>query len=190
MRCYVCGLILLGWSALAIPSRGPERSVFEGHGDVGQARRPGSMLFDPGKGEYRVTGSGENMWGAKDAFHFAWRRLSGNLLLSAELSFPEREGDAHRKAGWMVRSGLEAHAPYADSVVHADGLISLQYRLVRGGPTREVRSPVRTPAAIRLERTGDLFSLSVARDGKAFQPVGSVTLANSSPRSRWCSAKL
>jgi Tol biopolymer transport system component len=135
------------------------------------------MLFDPGKGEYRVTGSGENMWGAKDAFHFAWRRLSGDLILTAEVSFPEREGNAHRKAGWMVRSGLEADAPYADSVVHADGLISLQYRLVRGGPTLEIRSPVRAPAAIRLERTGDLFSLSVAREGKAFQPVGSVTVA-------------
>jgi tricorn protease-like protein len=135
------------------------------------------MLFDPGKGEYRLTGSGENMWGAKDAFHFAWRRLSGDLILTAEVSFPEREGNAHRKAGWMVRSGLEADAPYADSVVHADGLIALQYRLLKGGPTLEIRSPVRAPATIRLERTGDLFSLSVAREGKAFQPAGSVTVA-------------
>jgi TolB protein len=177
MRGFGLGLILLGWSALAVPSRGPEGSLFEDQGDVGQTRRPGSMLFDPGNGEYRVTGSGENMWGAKDAFHLTWRRLSGDLILTAEVSFPEREGDPHRKAGWMVRSGLEADAPYADSVVHADGLISLQYRLVRGGPTLEVRSPVRAPAAIRLERTGDLFSLSVAREGKAFQPVGSVTVA-------------
>src|SRR5713226_9793119 len=146
MRCHVFGLMLLGWSALAIPSGEPERGVFEGHGDVGETRRPGSMLFDPGKAEYRVTGSGENMWGAKDAFHFAWRRLSGDLILTAEVSFPEREGNAHRKAGWMVRSGLEADAPYADSVVHADGLISLQYRLVKGGPTLEIRSPMRAPA--------------------------------------------
>jgi TolB protein len=181
MRCYAFGLVFLGWSALAIPSPGQERSVFEGQGDVGETRRAGSMLFDPGKGEYRLTGSGENIWGAQDAFHFAWRRLSGDLILTTEVSFPEREGNPHRKAGWMVRSGLEADAPYADSVVHADGLITLQYRLVRGGPTLEVRSPVRAPASIRLERTGDLFSLSVAHEGKAFQPVGSITLALPDP---------
>src|SRR6266542_29517 len=116
------------------------------------------------------------MWGARDAFRYVWRRLSGDLTLSSEVSFPETAGNAHRKAGWVVRQGLEADSPYADAIVHADGLIALQYRLVKGGPTLEVRSPVKGPATIRLERTGDLFSLSVARDGKTFQPAGSVTV--------------
>src|SRR5258708_39618873 len=112
------------------------------------------------------------MGGGQDAFHFAWRRLSGDLTLTAEVGFPDREGNAHRKAGWMVRAGLEPDAPYADSVVHADGLIALQYRLVRGGPTLEVRSPPRAPATIPLEPPGDPLSPAVAPRREPFPPAG------------------
>ena len=45
----------------------------------------------------------------------------------------------------MVRQGLDADAPYADAVLHADGLISLQYRLVKGGETQEIKSPIKGP---------------------------------------------
>jgi hypothetical protein len=114
------------------------------------------------------------MWDEKDAFHFVWRRLTGDLTVSAEVSFAERAGDPHRKAGWVIREGLDADAPYAGAIVHADGLISLQYRVVRGGPTLEVQSPVRAPATVRLERAGDLMTLWVARQGGPAQPVGSV----------------
>ena len=158
------------------PARAQERGEFEGATDVGNAQPKGSVRFDPGRREYRITGGGENMWGTRDAFHYVWRRLSGDLVLTTDVTFAETEGNAHRKAGWVVRQGLEPDAPYADAIVHADGLISLQYRLVKGGPTLEVRSPVKGPATVRLERTGDLFSLSVARDGKSFQPAGSVTV--------------
>ncbi|PYQ22496.1 MAG: biopolymer transporter TolR [Acidobacteria bacterium] len=169
------------WSAAAGPAALPELGEFQSHGNVGEVRQAGSVRFDPQSGEYRITGGGENMWGGRDAFHFVWRRLPGDLTLTADVSFPEREGVAHRKAGWIVREGLEADSPYADAVVHADGLISLQYRLVKGGPTLEVQSPVKAPATIRLERTGDLFTLSVSRDGRRFQPVGSVTVALADP---------
>jgi len=73
------------------------------------------------------------------------------------VKFIGTEGQAHRKAGWIVRQGLEADSPYADAIVHADGLISLQYRLAKGGPTLEVQSAVKGPAAVRLDRVGDLF---------------------------------
>jgi Tol biopolymer transport system component len=173
----VSSVLTLGMVAGGSPeARAQERGEFEGATDVGDAQPKGSVRFDPVRREYRITGGGENMWGSRDAFHYVWRRLSGDLTLSTEVRFPETAGNAHRKAGWVVRQGLEADSPYADAIVHADGLISLQYRLVKGGPTLEVRSPVKGPATIRLERTGDLFSLSVARDGKRFQPAGSVTI--------------
>jgi hypothetical protein len=163
-------------AAPAARAAGQELGEFEAHGDVGEVKQTGSVRFDPTRGEYRITGGGENMWGTKDAFHYAWRRLSGDLALTAQVSFPEPQGQPHRKAGWIVRQGLDADAPYADAVVHGDGLISLQYRLVKGGPTLEVRSPVKGPATIRLERTGDLFSLFVSRDGQRFLPAGAVSV--------------
>jgi Tol biopolymer transport system component len=121
------------------------------------------------------------MWGTKDAFHYVWRRLSGDLVLTAQVSFPEAQGQPHRKAGWIVRQGLEADAPYADVAVHGDGLVALQYRLVKGGPTLEAKAPVKAPATVRLERTGDLFSLYVSRDGRRFRPAGAVSVALADP---------
>lgn len=170
------GLMLCGAAVPVAPVEAQELGEFEAHGDVGDVQRKGSVRFDPRRHEYRITGGGENMWGPRDAFHFVWSRVSGDLILNGDVDFPEKTGEAHRKAGWMVRQGLEADAPYADAVVHGDGLISLQYRLVKGGPTLEVQSPVKAPATMRLERTADLFTLSVARAGQPFQPVGSVSV--------------
>ena len=41
----------------------------------------------------------------------------------------------------------------------------------------EVKSPLKPPATIKLERNGDLFTLSVAPVGEAFRPAASVTVA-------------
>lgn len=142
--------------------------VFNRQTDIGEVRHAGFARFDKERQEYRITGSGENMWASADAFHFVWRELSGDLVLTANVDWVGTGGHEHRKAGWVVRQGLEADAPYADAVVHGDGLISLQFRKTRGGPTEEIQSAIRAPAALRLERRGDVFMLSVAP--KAFPP--------------------
>jgi hypothetical protein len=54
--------------------------IFDGHSDVGDIRVPGSATFD---GQYRVSGSGYNMWFAADAFQFVWKKISGDVSLSA-----------------------------------------------------------------------------------------------------------
>ena len=41
----------------------------------------------------------------------------------------------------------------------------------------EVKAPIKPPASIKLERNGDVFTLSVAPKGEGFRPVGSVTVA-------------
>jgi TolB protein len=174
----VLGLVLCG-SARA----DGERGAFQGAADVGQVHAPGSVHFDPRTGEYRITGGGENMWEGRDGFHYLWRKASGDLVLTSAVRFPGKSGNEHRKAGWVVRPSLEPDAPYADAIVHADGLISLQYRLVKGGETLEIQSrwKARGKTAVRLERTGDLFTLSVAPDGKSYRPVGSVTVPLGDP---------
>jgi Tol biopolymer transport system component/regulation of enolase protein 1 (concanavalin A-like superfamily) len=176
-------LFLAAWmsAVLAPPALPQGLGLFEAYGDVGEPKHKGSMVLDAARGEYRLNASGENIWGARDAFHFAWKSLSGDLSLTAQVAFGEKAGHAHRKGGWMVRQGLEADAPYADAMVHADGLIALQYRLVKGGPTQEIQSPVKAPARIRLDRTGDVFSLHVSHDGARFQPVGAVSVPLTDP---------
>ena len=157
-----CAVICLACCVTAARAENDGPGVFEASTDVGRVERPGMAAFDAARREYRVTGSGANMWGSVDAFQFVWKKVSGDLELSAEVNWEGEGKNAHRKAGAMVRQDLEPDSPYADAVVHGDGLISLQYRRMRSGPTLEVKSPIKPPASIKLERNGDLFTLSVA----------------------------
>ncbi len=165
------GLVLGVAQYLAGPS---SLGDFEGQTDVGGPGRPGSVEYDAAHHQYRITGGGENMWSTKDAFHYVWRRMSGDMTLTAEVAWPHPGGNPHRKAGWVVRQGLGPSDPYADLVVHGSGLTSLQYREVEGGQTKEVQSALSMPQMIRLIRQGDTFELWTAPKGGALRSEGSV----------------
>lgn len=144
--------------------------------DVGQTGPPGRAVFDAASATYRITAAGANIWAAEDGFHFVWKRVGGDVTITADVSWPDTGGHAHKKAGPMLRATLDADSPHASVMVHADGLISLQFRRAKGGPTEEIRSPVRAPARVRLARHGNVISFEVARPGGPFQPGGALTL--------------
>ena len=172
MRTKCGGLAVL---ALLIVAAG-DAGDFEDHGDVGVVAKAGTVSYEKANRQYTVTAGGENIWGTKDAFHFVWRKVSGDLDLSAAVRFVGAGKDPHRKACLMVRQGLEADDAYADVAVHGDGLISLQYRAKKGGPTAEVKSAVQGPAAVRLVRVGNAFTIAVASGGKPLTEAGPVTV--------------
>lgn len=153
------------------------RNIFDGHADIGVCRLKGDLHFMPDRQEYLITGSGDNIWSVEDQFHFAWKKLDGDFILRADISFIGEGGNAHRKAGWMIRSTSGTHSPYVSAAVHGDGLASLQYRTAEGGETSERRSAVTAPDVIQLERRGDLFIFSAAVRGEPFDTV-SVTQAS------------
>ncbi|MGA2061907.1 MAG: hypothetical protein ABSG67_15585, partial [Thermoguttaceae bacterium] len=133
---------------------------FDGQTDIGAVKLKGDAQFDAKTKQYTITGSGENMWAGEDAFHFLWRKTSGDQRLSTAIAWIGTGGNEHRKAGLMIRQSLDADAPYIDAVLHGNGLVSLQYREQSGGATQEIQAPVQAPEAIMLRRNGDLFTLS------------------------------
>jgi TolB protein len=146
--------------------------LFEEHADIGTVQKAGSVEYDPGQRTYRVAGGGENMWSTRDAFHYVWQRTSGDVSLAADIRWIGTEGNAHRKAGLIIRQSLDPDSAYADVVVHGNGLTSIQYREVRGGPTREIQSNVSAPRRIRIEKAGDSVSMSVAREDETLDSAG------------------
>jgi Tol biopolymer transport system component len=144
---------------------------FDGQTDIGTVKLKGDAQFDAKTKQYTITGSGENMWAGEDAFHFLWRKTSGDQKLSTSINWSGTVGHEHRKAGLMIRQNLDANAAYIDAVVHGNGLVSLQYREHTGDETQEIQAPVKSPAGIMLERNGDLFTLSVAGNNGTFNPV-------------------
>ncbi len=83
------GLAIASLALATIPSASGQAPVgiFSDQRDVGTIPHPGSVRFDEAKHAYTVTGSGENMWLAKDALHYAWVRAEGDLAISADVSF-------------------------------------------------------------------------------------------------------
>ena len=143
--------------------------IFDGHGDLGIAPAAGESLFDADKKTYAVTGGGNNLWAKVDAGHFAWKKLSGDFSLAADIAFlPNATGaaDPHRKACLMIRQSLDADSAYVDASLHGDGLTALQFRDAKGEPTREVMSNVVGPLRMRLEKHGDTFTLFVGQAGE------------------------
>src|SRR5580692_11432883 len=103
-----------------------ELGLFSEQGDVGVVRHTGSAQFDPARDAYVVSGSGANMWFTNDAFHFVWKKVSGDVELSTDIHFLDTAGVDHRKACLLVRQSLDADSAYVDAAQHANGLTSLQ----------------------------------------------------------------
>jgi TolB protein len=141
---------------------------FEGHGDVGAPAIAGSTRYDAAEQTYVMQAAGTNMWGTRDEFHFAWRRIKGDFILRTHAQFQGAGVDPHRKLGWIVRATLDAESPYVDVAVHGDGLASLQFRRTAGGITEQIVSPAKAPDVIQLERKGRTYRMSVARFGDPF----------------------
>jgi hypothetical protein len=145
--------------------------VFEDHNDVGTVLHAGSAIYEPDKQTYTLSGSGENMWLAADAFQFAWKKMSGDVTLTADISFLTKTGNEHKKAVLMLRQSLDADSVYADVALHASGLTSLQFRDEKGALTREIQSNVSAPKRLRISKRGDYVYMALASDGDV-QPGG------------------
>ena len=173
------GIIYLaaaGQGLLAQQKAEGKLGVFEASGDVGAVLHPGSVAYDAKIGEYTIAGSGENMWFTKDAYQFVWRKMSGDVGLSADISFVGTGGNAHRKAVLMIRQSLDEDSVYADIARHGNGMTAIQFRTQTGGLTSEVQSANWGPEHLRIEKHGAYFTMWLAGE------AGELQLAGASPR--------
>jgi TolB protein len=173
MSVFCCVALFLTLSASAATST--PLGIFEGQQDVGTVPIPGAAHYDASKQTYSVTGNGDNMWFAEDDFHFVWKKVSGDVSLSADIGFVGETGNNHRKAVLMIRQSLDTNSAFVDVARHGDGLTSLQFRDSMGGNTHEVESNVSAPQRVRIEKRGDYFYAFISgKDGK-LEPAGAST---------------
>ncbi len=137
---------------------------FGSHADIGTVLHPGGAEYDLKTGTYTLTASGENMWFKSDAFQFVWKKVSGDVALSADISFVGQGGNPHRKAVVMLRQNLDPDSVYADVALHGVGMTALQYRESTGAITQEIQSNISAPKRIRIVKRGDYVYMSLAKD--------------------------
>ncbi len=161
-------VMLLSAAAGARVSSEEALGYFQDRGDVGQPALAGDTNYDARTQTYAMSAAGTNMWGNRDEFHMAWRKLTGDFIVRTHASLVGKGVDPHRKLGWIVRRTLDADAPYVDAAVHGDGLTSLQFRRTPGAITEQLQSAVKAPDVIQLERRGRTYIMSVAKFGEPF----------------------
>jgi len=161
-------ILMMIQTATMAQFRGPVSGFFEGFTDIGTPKLSGTVQYSEPAQEYKISGSGQNIWFGSDSFSLLWKRMEGDFIIQAQVEFMGEGTDPHRKAGLMIRGGLTADAPHVSCVVHGDGLTSLQYREAAGADMKELKFDTQGPQVIQLEKKGDLFTMSVAHYGELY----------------------
>jgi TolB protein len=160
--------------ALAGVSAETNLGIFSDAGSVGQTPAGCKVGYHADRGEYRITGGGANVWDKTDAFYFVWKKISGDVTLTADVSWVGAGSAPHRKAMLMVRQNLDAGSPYADAVSHGNGLTSLQFRGAADENTYQVFTQIDGPVRLRLVREGSRYTMFAGKPGGELKPAGPV----------------
>ena len=75
--------------------------LFSGQTTIGAAASPGSCVYDDEGQVYAITGAGANIWGQRDDFHFVWRRVAGDFILTFRGAFA---GEVFEAPNWTTDS--------------------------------------------------------------------------------------
>jgi regulation of enolase protein 1 (concanavalin A-like superfamily) len=142
-------------------------------GDIGSVSRQGSATVSGDT--WTMTASGSDVWGTADAFHFAYRTLTGNGRITARVSGVSAT-DVWTKAGVMMREDLGAGSRQAFMLVTPGATkgLAFQRRLTPGGEsTHTSGAQAAPPLWVRLIRSGTLITAQYSADGVSWTTVGS-----------------
>jgi Tol biopolymer transport system component len=166
--------VCLSSAHLTAQSPSGSLGMFEGQSDVGSVTPAGTAVYDAATGVYTLTAAGTNLWSTIDGFHLVWKKMSGNLSLSADIGFPVTAGEhnPHRKAILIFRQTLDADAVYADAALHGVGLTALQSRAAKGAETNGIELNIAAPRRLRLTKRGDTVTMFLSMVGEPLHPAG------------------
>jgi len=149
---------------------------------------PGSASYDASTERYTINSAGYNVWYTRDEFRFLWKKMSGDVSLSAAIAFPDPNGYGDRKAVLIIRQTLDDDSKEAIAALHGLGMIQLAQRPEKGlrvkdmefriggrgrpgGDTPDSLVPV-FAKRIGIEKRGDSFALYVSLEGEPMHQFG------------------
>ena len=140
----------------------------------GNPASAGSFVEGP-VGTYTMTGSGTDITGASDEFHYAYKMLTGAGSITARVNSVDNT-NAWAKAGVMIRESLEADSAHAMAFVTPAQGIVFEYRPSAGGNNvgNAGQGPeVPAPYWVKIERgiSGN-FTASSSTNGSTWQTMG------------------
>jgi hypothetical protein len=162
--------------------------IFQGQSDIGSASLPGSATYDSRARQYTINSSGYNIWYTRDEFRYLWKKLSGDISLAADISFPDANGYGDRKAVLVIRQDLDDDSKEAIVALHGLGMIHLAQRPEKSVRVKDMEYRIGgrgLPAGanpdslvsvfaqrIGIEKLGDFFALFVSLQGEPMHQFG------------------
>jgi len=152
--------------------------VFQGQSDIGSAVVPGSASFDPATQQYIVNSAGYNIWYTRDEFRFLWSKMSGDVSLAADVTFPNPDGYGDRKAVLVIRQDLDDDSKEAMIGEHGVGMIHLAQRPKKGASINDMQyrfggglNGVHAKR-IGIEKHGDSIAIFISLTGEPMHQFG------------------
>jgi hypothetical protein len=152
--------------------------LFQGQSDVGSAVVPGNASYDAATQQYTITSAGYNIWYQRDEFRFLWKKMSGDVSLAADVTFPEAKGYGDRKAVLIIRQNLDDDSKEAMIGEHGVGMIHLAWRAEKGALMEDAQFRFGGTLAgvkakrIGIEKHGDSIAIFVSLTGEPMHQLG------------------
>jgi hypothetical protein len=139
---------------------------------------PGSASYDAGTKQYTINSAGYNIWYSRDEFRYLWSKMSGDVSLAADITFPDPQGYGDRKAVLIIRQNLEDDSKDAMIGEHGVGMIHLAWRPDKGASMKDAQfrfggtlTGVKAKR-IGIEKRGDSVAIFVSLAGEPMHQLG------------------
>ena len=143
--------------------------------DIGAVPIPGNATYT--SGTFSVNGSGADVWGTADAFHYAYTTLNGDGTIIARVASIPQGINNWVKAGVMIRESLAAGSTHAFMLASAAKGMAFQRRPQTNGGSVNTAGTLSTPPRwVKLQRNGNLFSAYESANGTTWTLVGTETI--------------
>ncbi len=141
--------------------------------DIGSPGLSGSSTYS--NGTYTVIGSGADIWGTADQFHYLYRDLTGDGRLTARIVSELPAGTQIRaKASVMFRESTAAGSRHAMTNIMQTNGSEYLYRTATDGVTANngTSAAVVAPYWVRITRVGDVITGQHSPDGVTWTTQG------------------
>jgi hypothetical protein len=137
--------------------------IFDGNSDIGNVDADGQASYVSETDLYRVSGSGADVWGVEDEFHFVFKQVEGPFVFDAQTDAINHGSNDWAKVMLMARNSLDPGAEnFAIRIRESIMEISSQWRFTQGDTSFSTPGDDRVPSnrhdgRLRIVRENDLF---------------------------------
>ncbi|SHM50000.1 Alginate lyase [Chitinophaga jiangningensis] len=145
--------------------------------NIGTVATAGSAGYaNVSNGTFVVSGSGAGVGGTADGASYVYKKISGDVTLTARLAAATWHGGGGQKTGIMIRESLAADA-VSFSMTSGDGGVRearFGSRTTTGGKMNFTtgNAYTRTPTWFRLQKSGNTITAYQSTDGRTWFAIG------------------